>query len=164
VPSDLPNWIQAVATILALVVAAIAVFPAWKAYLGERRRDERAHAIGVSAWWGKYDDKVGVMISNSQASLIRRVVMKVVANDYETTHELAFLPQGDFFIESRRGTARPTWEFPERVSSGDPLPTPLSKSKHRHRIISLHFVDADNSTWNWSPQDGLVREKITPAR
>src|SRR4051794_16036071 len=67
---DIPTWLSAVATLIALIFAAIAASSAHRIYLIESERDRKAlderhkqaefqrrtQAALVSAWWGRQDD------------------------------------------------------------------------------------------------------------
>jgi len=71
---DVPTWLSAVATLVALIFAAVAAISARRVYLIESERDKtasderrnqaeflrRTQAALVSAWWGKQDDEFGV--------------------------------------------------------------------------------------------------------
>jgi hypothetical protein len=70
---DIPTWVSAVATLIALVFAALAAVAAHRVYRIESERDKlaleerqkqadfqrRAQAALVSAWWGRQNDLVG---------------------------------------------------------------------------------------------------------
>jgi hypothetical protein len=175
---DLPTWIQAVATVLALIAASIAAVAAWRVLEVERRRDderrqfederratdERTQAERVAAWPSLVRSDPADPASPAEWSGTIRNASDLpvyqVGIEFEpigggglTVYMFEVVPPGSWSLNRDR-VLYPGGELQVRQEVGD-LPD-------RTFVIALRFTDAANRVWRRDRYGVLTRVESGP--
>ena len=165
-----PEWITAGATVVGLIAAAVAAYFAFRAFRLEQNRDERADAAGFTPWWavrvsmsdnGTETKIWGLVLTNSSERVLRSVRVDTTVKqrgDSDTrvpvVFEMAYLPPGQYFMESRRDSTG----YPKELRPDEPRPEPLAK-RNTHSVISYQLRDSRGTVWEWAEEHGLRRAR-----
>ncbi|QUB99518.1 hypothetical protein [Cellulosimicrobium cellulans] len=163
---DVPNWIAALAALLAVMFAWLAARHTRGLLQQESDRDlrtaerdeqeaasrRRAQADLVSAWVVVRVDEEGVrsdgyLIRNLSQSPVYDVRTDVTdaRERLRPRHRLAMLPPGEYYVEANDGDTH--WEFPDPVASVRGWLRPVLK-KPEWRVDRLEFTDSGGRRWS----------------
>lgn len=161
---QIPSWISAVASALAV----IAVYLAWRSLRADEQRDRSRDAQQIGAWWsiGKLPppengapvekNPWGVTISNPTPTVIRNITVDVRgAHGAEDGCDLRLqvLPPGRHFFVRASRARNALWGIrtlpPGTVFEAVPHSRDVS-------IARIAFTDATGQRWSWTPEDGLA--------
>ncbi|MGO3886239.1 MAG: hypothetical protein ACTJHU_08075 [Mycetocola sp.] len=154
-----------IAEFLAVIVGAIALVAAWRAYRvsqgmrqDEQRRERQAQAIGISAWmsYAVHPDRDesshnGINLLNSSSAAIYDVV--ITATTYGTTEHTfsaSVCPPGEYFARwihpSHRQRTNWAWELLSPLNDIADYTRPYSRSD-KWKVTSLTFTDGAGTRW-----------------
>lgn len=168
-PSEIANWITAVATVAGLLAASVAAYFAFRAFRLEQRRDDAAEASGFTPWWAVRMDRDaagtetktwGLVLTNSSDRVLRSVRVETTVKRRESedrdplVFEMASLPPGQYFMASRRDGLG----YPRELLDGEPRPEPLAK-RNTHSVVAYALRDSRGRRWTWTEERGLRPER-----
>jgi hypothetical protein len=157
--SNLPDWIAAIASTLAFAAAGLAIYPAWRAFWLEQKRDDRAEVETFSVWWASHPrpgapDKKdwGLIVSNSGHRVLWNIELGIVSRGKPKPARVQMLPPGRYFMHSNE-TA---WDFLVEISAGTEEYSPITEAK-THKVTHYSLTDSSGTRWAWEPAAGIRR-------
>jgi hypothetical protein len=159
--STLPDWIAAVASTLAFAAAGLAIYPAWRAFRLEQKRDDRAEVETFSVWWashprpgvsGKKD--WGLIVSNSGHRVLWNIDIGIVSRSRPKPASVQMLPPGRYFMHSNETS----WDFVTEISSDSQEYSPITDAK-THKVTGYSLTDSSGTRWSWEPASGIRRSR-----
>lgn len=159
--STLPDWIAAVASTLAFAAAGLAIYPAWRAFRLEQKRDDRAEVETFSVWWashprpgvsGKKD--WGLIVSNSGHRVLWNIDLGIVSRSKAKPASVQMLPPGRYFMHSNETS----WDFLTEISSDSQEYSPITEAK-THKVTGYSLTDSSGTRWAWEPAAGIRRAR-----
>jgi hypothetical protein len=175
---DVPTWIQAIATVLALIAASVAAVVAWKVLGVERRRDrqrqgaeERAQAEKVAAWPSvvrtdpadpNSAPKWGAAVRNASDLPVYQVHVEyrpITPGRGQMAIVSEVVPPGDWRPSGRELYPSETrYPNPSVYPGGSTLRRAAQDDlPDRNFVISLRFTDAANRVWHRDRYGVLTR-------
>ena len=160
----LAAWVEAIATVLAFIVAGLAALYAWRQLQIDRDRSERVNAGGLSAWWAQAGGKTwGVVVSNASQTPFHDVNVVCEGNKAAGSKPIQFLvlPPGTYFVPSNGfsggGATSSGWGAACTYDAIDGL-GPVVRSGV-HKVCSIEFTDFEGRDWQWTPLAGLAQRR-----
>jgi hypothetical protein len=157
---NLADWVAAVGSLGALVVAALAWLTARRVGAREEARAKRDQAEKISAWFASEirEERVlawGIMLKNSSPNLVYDVEVVAKSKLGGTTKPLRLtsLPPGTYWVSW--GAKAKAWEFPVDSSGVENELRPVVSSE-RLGIQFLRFRDASDGVWKREEQGSLT--------
>lgn len=160
--SDIASWIQALASIGALVAAVAAALVARNLHrlaANEDRRNEKDQqdrfeadrlrkASGVAVWWACRisDETYGLLLSNRTDGVVHQLSAKGAVRDQAADGVWRFLPPGDLFAPKPFGPKAPRgFKFPEALEPGQEYRPVMSTDIFV--VKSISFTDDAQIRW-----------------
>lgn len=162
---NLADWVAAVGSLGALVVAALAWGTARRVGAREEKRAKREQAEKISAWFASEirDEEAiayGIMLKNSSPNLVYDVEV-VAKSKFGGTYQplrLTCLPPGTHWVSWNAKSK--AWDFPVDSSGVGNELRPVVRSE-KLGIQLLRFRDASDGVWTREEQ-GSLAAAVTP--
>ncbi|MER7797279.1 hypothetical protein [Microbacterium sp. NPDC096154] len=175
------QWVEAWATVLAVVAAAVAGWYAKKAYdeqaksnqhaaeqveIAKRQvdhavsQDARRHAASLAAWWIRWESKqYGLLISNTAPTPFYDVSIEVDAEDWTRPSgplQLAIVVPGQQVTALVPGesAASRTWDKVDQLRLRARPHEPMGATK-KFRVGRMTLRDHAGQQWLWTPEQGV---------
>ncbi len=171
---DVPNWIAAIAALMAVLFAWLAARHTQRLLLHEARRDRRvqerevrSQADLVGAWVacrvtpdGGIDvtlQEYGLVVRNASPAPVFDVVVESTDYDGEPQRPLtlAVMPPGEFYAPATH--EKWLWELPDPVDAVDGIVRPVMRRKER-RVTGVRFRDSAGNRWHRDAMGQLTAE------